>query len=51
MFYQSVVGSVLVFAVVCWESRIRASDTNRPDKAIWKRWPYALRLETMVERR
>lgn len=51
MFYQSVVASVLFFAVVCWENSIRASVANRPDKIIWKGWPYVLRLETMAERR
>ena len=36
IFYQSVVASVLFFAVVCWGSSIGASDTNRLNKLIRK---------------
>ena len=36
IFYQSVVASALFFAVVCWGSSIRASDTNRLNKLIKK---------------
>ena len=36
IFYQSVVTSVLFFAVVCWGSSIGASDTNRLNKLIRK---------------
>ena len=34
IFYQSVVASVLFFAVVCWGSSIGASDANRLNKFI-----------------
>ncbi len=55
IFYQSVVASAIFFAVVCWGSRIRASDTNRLDKIIKKAGSVlGLRLEsfeTVVERR
>ena len=36
IFYQSVVASVLFFAVVCWGSSIGASNTNRLNKLIGK---------------
>ena len=36
IFYQSVVASVLYFAVVCWGSSIGAGDTNRLNKLIKK---------------
>ena len=29
MFYQSVVASTIFFAVVCWDSRLWAADTNK----------------------
>ena len=54
-FYQSVVASAIFFAVMCWGSSIRASDTNRLDKIIKKAGSVlGLRqesFETMVERR
>ena len=34
IFHQSVVASIIFFAVVCWGSIIRAGDTNRLDKII-----------------
>lgn len=36
MFYQSVVASVIFFAVVCWGQGIKAADANRLDKLIKK---------------
>ena len=55
IFHQSTVASVIFFAVVCWGSSIRASDTNRLDKIIKKAGSVlGRRLEsfnTVVERR
>ncbi|XP_062913008.1 uncharacterized protein LOC134350989 isoform X1 [Mobula hypostoma] len=36
MFYESVVPSAIMFAVVCWGSRLRVADTNRINKLIRK---------------
>ena len=36
MFYQSVVASTILFAVVCWGSRLRAADTNKISRIIRK---------------
>ena len=36
MFYESVVASAILFAVVCWGSRLRAADANRLNKLIRK---------------
>lgn len=36
LFYQSVVDGAIFFAVVCWGSSIRVSDSNRLDKIIKK---------------
>ena len=55
IFYQSVVASVLFFAVVCWGSSIGASDTNRLKKLIRKAGSVIGckqdTLESVVERR
>ena len=34
MFYESVVASAILFAVVCWGSGLRAADTNKLNKLI-----------------
>ena len=36
MFYESVVASAILFAVVCWGSRLRVADANRLNKLIRK---------------
>ncbi|KAL3067607.1 hypothetical protein OYC64_017352 [Pagothenia borchgrevinki] len=36
MFYDSVVASVILYAVVCWGSRLKATDANRLNKLIRK---------------
>ena len=36
MFYESVVASAILFAVVCWGSRLRVADANRLNKLIGK---------------
>ena len=36
MFYESVVASAILFAVVCWSSRLRVADVNRLSKTIRK---------------
>ena len=36
MFYESVVASAILFAVVCWISRLRVPDANRLNKLIRK---------------
>ena len=36
MFYESVVASAILFAVVCWGSRLRVKDANRLNKLIRK---------------
>ena len=36
MFYKSVVASAIMFAVVCWGSRLRVADANRLIKLIRK---------------
>ena len=36
MFYESVVASASLFAVVCWGSRLRGADANRLNKPIRK---------------
>ena len=36
IFYESVVASAILFALVCWGSRLRADDTNRLNKLIRK---------------
>ena len=36
MFYESVVASAILFAVVCWGSRLRAADANRLNMLIRK---------------
>ncbi|XP_059829971.1 uncharacterized protein LOC132396450 isoform X1 [Hypanus sabinus] len=36
MFYQSVLASAIMLAVVCWGSRLRVADTNRINKLIRK---------------
>ncbi|TWW75415.1 hypothetical protein D4764_13G0000770 [Takifugu flavidus] len=36
MFYQSVMASIIVFAVVCWGAGIKAKDANRLNKLIKK---------------
>ena len=36
MFYESVVASAILFAVVCWGSRLRVADANRRNKLIKK---------------
>ena len=36
MFYKSVLASAIMFAVVCWGSRLRVADTNRINKLIRK---------------
>lgn len=55
MFYESVVASALLYAVACWGSRLRVSDTNRLNKLIRKASDVVgLKLEsftTVLERR
>ena len=56
IFYQSVVASVLFFAVVCLGSSIGASDTNRLNKLIKKAGSVIgckqdRKLEAVIERR
>ncbi len=36
MFYESVVASAILFAVVCWGSGLEADDANRLNKLIRK---------------
>ena len=36
MFYESVVASAILFAVVCWGSRLRVANANRLNKLIRK---------------
>ena len=36
MFYESVVASAILFAVVCWGSRLRVADANRLNRLIRK---------------
>lgn len=36
MFYESVVASAILFAVVCWRSRLRVADVTRLNKLIRK---------------
>ena len=36
MFYHSVVSSVILYAVVCWGSRLQAADANRLNKLVRK---------------
>ncbi len=36
MFYESVVASAILYAVVCWGSRLRVADTNRLNRLIRK---------------
>ena len=36
MFYHSQVSSIIFYAVVCWDSRLKAADPNRLNKLVWK---------------
>ena len=36
MFYESVVASAILYAIVCWGSRLKVADTNRLNKLIRK---------------
>ncbi|KAK0135417.1 RNA-directed DNA polymerase from mobile element jockey [Merluccius polli] len=55
LFYQSAVASTIFFAVVCWGSSIRASDSNRLNKIIRKAGSVLgfklVSLESVMERR
>ncbi|KAK0135140.1 hypothetical protein N1851_029041 [Merluccius polli] len=55
LFYQSAVASTIFFAVVCWDSSIRASDSNRLNKIIRKAGSVLgfklVSLESVMERR
>ena len=48
MFYESVVASAILFAVVCWGSRLRVAEANRLNKLI-RRANNVVKLDSLTE--